>query len=280
MRVDGRDLNFRPRVNQRLTGTTIRRLGALVPSLDPNTAGTRPTISRGKSQYDALILSARRRMSHGVDFGAWYTLSKAPEHDRQRRRRAEHGEHPGSEQPVRRSASVRPERDDGRASPDHRVGGVPDARVDSWCRRSTSIRSALPVDLIDGRDLNRDGDINDIPARAFVATRLQRRRPNREHQGVGECKTVNCGRLFSQSYLNVRMSKTFTLKGRMRIEAIAEVFNLFNALNPSNGTATNRRVTDPTTGLADTTLLQPTSFSGDFQRPEQRVGQIGFRFLF
>jgi hypothetical protein len=76
VRVDGRDLNFRPRVNQRLTGTTIRRLGALVPSLDPNTAGTRPTISRGRSQYDALILSARRRMSHGVDFGASYTLSK------------------------------------------------------------------------------------------------------------------------------------------------------------------------------------------------------------
>jgi hypothetical protein len=89
VRVDGHDLNFRPRVNQRLTGTTIRRLGALVPSLDPNTAGTRPTISRGKSQHDALILSARRRMSHGVDFGASHTRCRRAG-ARQRRRRAEH----------------------------------------------------------------------------------------------------------------------------------------------------------------------------------------------
>jgi hypothetical protein len=36
----------------------------------------------------------------------------------------------------------------------------------------------------------------------------------------------------------------------------------------------------PSTGAADTTLLQPTSFSGDFRRPEQRVGQIGVRFSF
>jgi hypothetical protein len=69
----------------------------------------------------------------------------------------------------------------------------------------------------------------------------------------------------------------------MRIEAIGEVFNLFNALNPSNGTATNRRVTIPSgddAGAPDPMLLQPTSFSGDFQRPEQRVGQIGLRLTF
>jgi hypothetical protein len=27
-------------------------------------------------------------------------------------------------------------------------------------------------------------------------------------------------------------------------------------------------------------LLQPDSFAGDVQRPEQRVGQLGFRFSF
>jgi hypothetical protein len=26
--------------------------------------------------------------------------------------------------------------------------------------------------------------------------------------------------------------------------------------------------------------MQPTEYSGDFQNPEQRVGQIGFRFTF
>ena len=93
-------------------------------------------------------------------------------------------------------------------------------------------RSALPVNLIDGRDLNLDGEINDIPSRAFVATGYDADTDSVSIKDVGECKTVNCGRLFSQSFLNVRMSKTFTLKGRMRVEAIAEVFNLFNALEP------------------------------------------------
>ena len=38
----GRDLNFRPRVNQRISGTTTRRLAAIVPTLTPNTNGNRP----------------------------------------------------------------------------------------------------------------------------------------------------------------------------------------------------------------------------------------------
>ncbi len=81
--------------------------------------------------------------------------------------------------------------------------------------------------------------------------------------------------------MNLRVSKSFPLGGRMRVEAIGEVFNLFNALNPGySTTTTNRRVINPTTGAADPTLLQPNTFSGDFQRPEQRVGQLGFRFSF
>ena len=58
---------------------------------------------------------------------------------------------------------------------------------------------------------------------------------------------------------------------------MGEVFNVFNNVNPSNFRA---RVNIPSTGAADPALLQPTTFSGDFRRPEQRVGQIGFRFSF
>ena len=81
--------------------------------------------------------------------------------------------------------------------------------------------------------------------------------------------------------MNLRVSKVFAI-GRTRLEAIGEVFNLFNAINPSNiagGISANRRVNTPA-GAADPTLLQPASFSGDSQRPEQRVGQIGVRFRF
>ena len=47
-----------------------------MPSLTPNVTGTRPAVSRGQSEYNALILVGRRRLSHGLDFTASYTLSK------------------------------------------------------------------------------------------------------------------------------------------------------------------------------------------------------------
>jgi hypothetical protein len=67
------------------------------------------------------------------------------------------------------------------------------------------------------------------------------------------------------------------LMGRAQLNVIGEVFNVFDTVNPSGF---KTRVTVPSTGLPDTTLLQPTTYSGDTRRPEQRVGQIGFRFSF
>ena len=52
---------------------------------------------------------------------------------------------------------------------------------------------------------------------------------------------------------------------------------LLNDVNPSGFRA---RVNVPSTGLADPALLQPTTYSGDFRRPDQRVGQVGFRLSF
>ena len=62
----------------------------------------------------------------------------------------------------------------------------------------------------------------------------------------------------------------------MRVEAIGEIFNVFNATNP----ATFRTTRLLGTGAPNPDFLQPAEYSGDFQNPEQRVGQIGFRFLF
>ena len=94
---------------------------------------------------------------------------------------------------------------------------------------------------------------------------------------IGACETVNCGRGYKQMQTNVRFSKVFNLKGRSRVEALGEVFNLFNSINPSGFRA---RVNIPATGVPDPALLEPTTFSGDFRRPEQRVGQLGLRFSF
>ena len=142
-------------------------------------------------------------------------------------------------------------------------------------------RSALPIYLFDCRDLNKDGDTLDIPTDAYAVASTDPATGKSTFKLIGPCETVNCGRGWPQSQLNLRISKVFSM-GRARLEAIGEVFNLFNAINPSNivaGASANRRVNTPA-GPPDQTLLQPASFSGDSQRPEQRVGQIGLRFTF
>ena len=66
---------------------------------------------------------------------------------------------------------------------------------------------------------------------------------------------------------------------------IGEVFNLFNAINPAfnvgavvvgvglhrHGWPTTRR---------NTVFMKPNAYAGDNGQPEQRVGQVGFRFVF
>ena len=101
---------------------------------------------------------------------------------------------------------------------------------------------------------------------------------------IGPCETINCGRGASQSTFSLRISKGFRIYRSARVEAIAEVFNLFNAKNPSGfiGRRFIGSVTDPQPNVDDGVpqFLRPTEFAGDFQNPEQRVGQIGFRFTF
>ena len=122
----------------------------------------------------------------------------------------------------------------------------------------------------------------DIPTEAFAVASTDSATGKSTLKSIGPCETVNCGRGWPQSQMNLRVSKVFRA-GRANIEAIGEVFNLFNAINPSNiagGASANRSVFITTSGAPDPTLLQPASYSGDSQRPEQRVGQIGIRFTF
>jgi hypothetical protein len=274
----GRDLNFRPRVNQRIPGnlSNPRRLAAIIPTISPNTNANRPAISRGESDYKALIFSGRRRLAHGVDFGASYTLQKGLSTI-------------GAAADELNTANIQ---DPNNPFDDPRQFG-PNLTTDARHLVSLSavfqikggfrvapiyfFRSALPVNLIDGRDLNLDGDAVDIPAKAYGVDTFNADTGAITFKELGACETVNCGRGMSQSQANVRVSKLFNLPGRARVEAIGELFNVFNAINPSGFRA---RVIVPTSGAADAALLQPTTFSGDFRRPEQRVGQVGLRFSF
>jgi outer membrane receptor protein involved in Fe transport len=273
----GRDLNYRPRVNQRIGGgSTLRRLAVLVPGLSPNTNGNRPTVSRGKSEYNALIMSIRRRLSHGVDFTAAYTLQKGISTI-------------GSAADELNTANIQ---DPNNPFDDPRQLGpnlTTDARHMFTASATIQIpggfaiapiflfRSALPVNLVDGRDLNLDGDAVDIPTKAYGVDTYDPATGKTTFKELGNCETVNCGRGYFQTSTNVRISKRFNLMDRAHVDAFGEVFNLFNATNPSGFRA---RVNIPSTGAPDPALLQPTTFSGDFRRPEQRIGQLGLRFSF
>ena len=89
-------------------------------------------------------------------------------------------------------------------------------------------RSALPVALTEGVDLNQNGANTDLPTEAFAFDGFDSNH-NPILKDIGACKTINCGRGAALSTFNLRVSKSFKLVGRSRIDAIGEVFNLFNA---------------------------------------------------
>jgi hypothetical protein len=137
-------------------------------------------------------------------------------------------------------------------------------------------RSALPLHTFTGVDSNNDSITNDRTELRYRYTGIG---PDNRATYVedGPCETVNCSRRAGFSQLNLRISRAFPLRGGVRIEAIGEVFNLFNAKNPSLGLM-QRVMTNPTT--VNTDFMQPVAYAGDVGQPEQRVGQVGFRLTF
>jgi len=279
----GRDLNTRPRVNQRIPGSLSNpRIisNALGVALNPNSNSNRPAASVGKSEYDGLIIGLRHRLTKGVDFTAGYTLSRALSTIGVGVDQLNTANIQDPNNPFDAPVQFGPTADtDAR----HRINLSATFQLPGDFQISPIFlwRSALPVALVDGRDLNLDGDATEIPTRAYAVDSFDANAPLLSQitfKDIGACETVNCGRGLPESRLNVRFSKAFSFNGgRTRVQAIAEVFNLFNSINPSGF---RTRVVVPSSGAADATLLQPTSFSGDFRRPEQRVGQLGLRFTF
>jgi len=267
VRSDGRNLNTRSHINVYIPGTRTRRLAFL--GLQPNAIGTRPAISQAKSEYMAGIFGLKRRLTNGIDFTATYTLAEAKSHLGN-----------GTDE-----LNVNVLQDAYLLFDDSKTYG-PTGRTDA--RHSGTLagvflvkgvtispiflfRSPLPVAIYEGLDTNQNSVTNDLPAKAYQFDGIGK--PAKE---IGACETWNCGRGAWRSQLNLRVSYSFNVYKNARLEAIGEVFNLLNAINPS--AFVTRRLLG--TGAPNATFMQPTNFSGDFQNPEQRVGQIGFRFSF
>ena len=270
VRVDGRDLNLRLRPNTIVNGR--RFLGDI--AISPNSNAFRTAISKGQSRYDALITAWRRRMLDGLDVNASYTLSKATSDG-------------GSAfddiaqnivQDVTDAFGPVQDGPSTRTDARHRVtiSAIIQAPWDIRISPIFFYRSALPVHTFEGIDLNADSIVNDRTALAYRYTGLNDT-GGATFEEDGACETVNCSRRAAFSQLNLRVSKAFPLPGGTRVEAIAEVFNLFNAKNPSIPSTSQRR---SPAGAPLGSFMQPTAFAGDVQQPEQRVGQLGFRITF
>ncbi len=274
---EGRDLGWRIALNQRNPGSSSRQFADL---------GTSPAnftidISDGKSKYNGLNVGVRRRMTAGLQFSAWYSLSEA-------KSLTGNGSDELNIQNIQNHLD--PYADvqfgpSGRTDARHRttLSAVWEAPGGFTVSPIFRYRSALPVNLTQGVDLNANGVNNDISDTAFKFNGLDAD-GNTTVKEIGPCKTINCGRGASQSQFNLRVSKGFRLVGTARLEAIAEVFNLFNAKNPSGfiGRRFTGTVANPVPNVSGGVpqFLRPTEFAGDFQNPEQRVGQLGFRFTF
>ncbi len=268
--VDGRDLNLRLRVNPLINGR--RNLADL--AIQPNNIAFRTAISKGESLYDAFIVGMNRRLSRRLDLSASYTMSRSTSDI-------------GSASDETDANLVQDIR-----TPFGSVQDAPSTRSDARHRVAVSAivegpagigiapiflyRSALPTHTFEGLDLNADGNVNDKTAAAYRYTGLNAGGVATFEQ-AGTCDTVNCSWRAPFSQLNLRVSRAFRAGGSARVEAIAEVFNLFNAKNPFIPVTTRRL---SAAGAPLSSFMQPTAFAGDFQQPEQRVGQVGFRITF
>jgi len=272
VRNNGYDLNARPRINTRPLGqpSAPRRLAFL--NLQPNALGTRAAVSRGKSEYTGLITGIRRRMFNGIDFTATYTLGEAKSNigtavDELNSNNLQNAEllydDPQAFGPTSRTDA----RHSGTLGMIWQAKGLTVAPIFTF-------RSRLPLSLTQGQDRNGNSENNDLPDRAFAFDGFDG--TTAKFKDIGPCENWNCGRGAPRRQFHLRVAYGFRLVGTTRVEAIAEMFNLFNAKNPGGF-----RTTQFTTGGApQATFMQPSSFSGDFQAGEQRVGQLGFRFTF
>lgn len=242
----GADLGLRPRLNVRTGSATAPRRFAGILSQSGN-SNFRIDISDGVSHYKGVSVALKKRWDGRLQFLASYTLSKATS-STSLRAVDEFGEYDvlnaydpfadNQENPVRVDAR-------------HRVT-ISGTYVPGWGLQFSPIlryRSKTPFNVIVGRDVNGDGLNWDLP------------------QGV---ETLNSGRGSDFFQVDVRVSKKFSLSKRVRLEALAEVFNLTNDTNPTTFIANQL---DPLFG-------KPTRFAGDFRQTEQRQAQFGLRLEF
>jgi len=269
--IEYRDIPYRFRFNGFLdnNGNPIAERRFTPFGVDNN---NRMWIGDGEADYDGINLGARARLSNRFEMQGFYTLS-----------RVEGNVLAGADEFRLTNGGHQPDRV-GDVSTDFR-NPLCDAcfgPLDTDARHKVTLsalyrapfginmsgvlryRSALPYSERYGVDANEDGFVSDLA-------------PGVTH--------VNSLRGDSFSQVDLRLSKDFSIIGGLGIELIAEVFNLFNEINPTafNGQR-SRLEEDENTGevtiVPNELFREATAFAGDPLQGEQRLIQLGARFRF
>src|SRR5439155_2585023 len=178
-------------------------------------------ISNGKSRFDGVNFGLQRQLQRHVQFSAWYSLAKA---------RGTTGNGADELSTGNIQNHLDPFGDvqfgpTGRTDSRHRISisGIVELPGGFQVAPIYRFRSALPVVMTEGVDLNGNGTNNDISTEAFAFDGFDGNH-NPIVKDLGACTTVNCGRGTKFSQLTLRVSKSFRLMGTARVEAIGEVF--------------------------------------------------------
>jgi len=274
--VEGKDLGVRWPLNT-ITPAGTRRYA----SLGFSPANPTMNMSIGASKFDGFNIGMRRRMANSWQLNGWYQWSNARGLgglglDELTTNLVQDATDPLND--VQWGPSARTD-----ARHKVTISAVINLPWDIYVSPVFRYRSALPLHIWTGYDVNADGANNDIYTTAYRFTGIDSA-GNGQFEEIGRCEAINCGRGAALSQFNLRVSKSFKFGGRYSVEAIAEIFNMFNAINPNFGvgSASSSRFYTGTKAnpVPNTVFMKPTSYSGDSGQPEQRVGQIGFRFTF
>jgi hypothetical protein len=274
--VVGKDLGVRWPLNTRINGGARR-----FADLGLNPAAPTLNMSVGESLYDGVNFGIRRRLDRGIQLNAWYTLSKAEGLgglgvDELTNNLVQDATNPFAD--VQFGPS-------GRTDARHKFSVSATIQA-PWGVSVSPVfryRSALPVHIWYGYDLNADGTNNDKYTTAYRFKAVDDA-GNATFEEIGSCDTINCGRGSALTMMSLRVSKLVRLQNAMRLELFADVFNLFNAINPSFpiGSGSSGRVFTGTAAnpVRSTIFMRPTAYAGDSGQSEQRIAQVGFRFVF
>ena len=196
-------------------------------------AGTSASVlqytSFGETWYHGLTVSATKRFSNRYQFQGSYTLSKAEDNSTDFQsaflpQNNGQGRDPNNPNGLPIGFDAGTERGPSLEDQRHRLvlSGLYVAPYDINISSIVTVASGRPYNILAGVDLNGDGDGGTIPGPDRARTN-----PADPSSSVGR----NSATLPSQATVDVRVNRRIHVGGRTSIDAILEVFNLFNRTN-------------------------------------------------